>query len=132
MASLILIKNRVGDMMVDLTRNIPMSKYKVNNIVNYEEWKDSNYRIHRRKTDEKAEGDFTLRFPNANAYSSFISILNDFRDSTDGSINATVWLNNENRTKDMRIFLDFEPQNDLPILADNKSDGFTVTLTERG
>lgn len=132
MANLITLLNRTEDVVFVLTEYVPMSKYRVNNIVNYKEWTDSNYKVHRRKTDEKAEGDFTLRFPSITAYSNFIRTLNEFKNPDDGSIKADVWLTNEFKTRRMSIFLDFEPQNDLPLLADNKSDGFVVTLTERG
>lgn len=132
MASLIVLKNKTGNLELDLTRYIPMSKYDVNNVVNYKEWKDSNYKVHRRRTDEKAEGEFTLRFPSVNEYAHFVSVLNEFKDQDDGSVRAVVWLTNEFKTRDMNVFLDFEPQNDLPLLADNKSEGFPVELTERG
>lgn len=131
MASLIVLKGS-GTAQMDLTRFIPMSKYAINNIVNYEEWKDSNYAIHRQKTDEKAQGDFTLRFPSIAKYQDFVSFISTHKDSSTGAVKCLIWLNNEFRTKEIYAFLDFEPQNDLPLLADNKSDGFTVTLQERG
>lgn len=131
MASLIILKGS-GSNEMDLTRFIPMSKYSINNIINYDEWKDSNYTIHRQKTDEKAQGDFTLRFPSVSKYAEFVSFLNTHKDSSTGAIKCLIWLNNEFRTKEINAFLDFEPQNDLPLLADNKSDGFTVELQERG
>lgn len=131
MASLIVLKGS-GNNEMDLTRFIPMSKYSINNIRNYQEWKDSNYAIHRQLTDEKAEGDFTLRFPSIAKYQEFIMFLNEHREKMTGAIKCEVWLTNEFRTKEINAFLDFEPQNDLPLLADNKSDGFTVELQERG
>lgn len=131
MASLIILKGKNGANL-DLTRFIPMSKYSINNIRNYDEWIDSNYAKHRQLTDEKAEGDFTLRFPSINLYQNFVSFLNTHRDNSTGAIACDVWCTNEMRVKTINAFLDFEPQNDLPLLADNKSDGFTVTLSERG
>lgn len=131
MASLIVLIGS-GDKRLDLTRFIPMSKYTINNIRNYEEWKDSNYAIHRQLTDEKAVGDFTLRFPTINDYAQFVNFMTTHRENTTGAIKCLVWLNNEHRTKEINAFLDYEPQNDLPILADKKSDGFTVELQERG
>lgn len=131
MASLIVLKSR-GGLALDLTRYIPMSKYKINNIVNYEEWTDSNYTRHRQKTDEKAEGNFTLRFPSVALYQDFVSFIATHKDDQTGAILCDVWCTNEFRVKSIYAFLDFEPQNDLPLLADNKSDGFVVTLEERG
>lgn len=131
MASLIILKGSGGHTL-DLTRYIPMSKYSVNNIRNYDEWIDSNYARHRQLTDEKAEGDFTLRFPSINLYQNFVSFISTYRNSQTGAIACDVWCTNEYRVKSINAFLDFEPQNDLPLLADNKSDGFTVTLQERG
>lgn len=131
MASLIVLKG-TGGRTYDLTRFIPMSKYSINNIRNYDEWIDSNYARHRQLTDEKAEGDFTLRFPSISSYQDFVSFLSTYRNAQTGAIGCDVWCTNEMRTKTINAFLDFEPQNDLPLLADKKSDGFTVTLTERG
>lgn len=131
MASLIVLKG-TGGRTLDLTRYIPMSKYSVNNIRNYDEWVDSNYAKHRQLTDEKAEGDFTLRFPSIKLYQDFVAFIATHRNNSTGAIACDVWCTNEFRVKTINAFLDFEPQNDLPLLADNKSDGFTVTLTERG
>lgn len=131
MASLIILKGSGGHTL-DLTRYIPMSKYSVNNIRNYDEWIDSNYARHRQLTDEKAEGEFTLIFPSIGLYQDFCAFIEIFRDKKTGAIPCDVWCTNEFRVKSIDAFLDFEPQNDLPLLADNKSDGFTVTLTERG
>lgn len=131
MASLIVLKSR-GGLTLDLTRYIPMGKYNINNISNYEEWTDSNYTRHRQKTDEKAEGDFTLRFPSVALYQDFVSFIATHKDAQTGAILCDVWCTNEFRVKSIYAFLDFEPQNDLPLLADNKSDGFNVVLQERG
>lgn len=132
MASLIVLKG-TGNNTLDLTRYIPMSKYKVNNIRNYDEWTDANYTIHRQLTDEKAEGDITLVFRSVTQYANFVSFISTYRDSSTGAIKCSLWVNNEHRLKEnIYVFLDFEPQDDLPLLADNKSDGFTVTIKERG
>lgn len=131
MASLIVLKGKNGAAL-DLTRYIPMKKYGLNNIINYDEWTDSNYARHRQKTDEKVEGDFTLRFPSIALYQNFVVFLNTHKDPQTGAIECEVWCNNEFRVKTIHAFLDYEPINDLPLLADNKSDGFTVTVQERG
>lgn len=130
MASLIILKGSNNPL--DLTRYIPMSQYNVNNHKNYQEWVDSNRTVHRQKTDEKAQGDFTLRFPSINSYREFVTYINEHSDPQTGAIGCEVWLTNEFRTKNIYAFLDFDPANDLPLLADNKSEGFTVTLQERG
>lgn len=116
----------------DLTKYIPVKKYNINNVEYYEEWIDSNYKVHRRKTHEKAEGEFTLVFPSVFWYNKFLEFYNTYRNEEDGSIEADFFMTNKNTNRRAYVFLDFEPQNDLPLLADNKSDGFVVTLTERG
>lgn len=131
MASLIVLKG-AGGVTLDLTRYIPMGKYDLNNIVNYDEWTDSNYAIHRQKTDEKVEGDFTLKFPSIALYQNFVAFLATHKNKDTGAIACDVWCTNEFRVKSIYAFLDFEPANELPMLADNKSDGFTVTVQERG
>lgn len=130
MASLIILKSSNNPL--DLTRYIPMSQYNVNNYINYQEWVDSNHTIHRQKTDEKAQGSFTLKFPTISMYQEFVSYINTYKDSQTGAIGCEVWLTNEFRSKNIFAFLDFDPTNDLPLIADNKADGFTVTLQERG
>lgn len=116
---------------LDLTRYIPMGKYKVNDIDYYDEWEDSNYRRHKRLKTTKAEGSFTLVFPSVNAYVEFVNEIDLLTDRY-GSIACEVWCNNKHKLKSIRAFIEFEPQNDLPLLADKKSDGFEVTITERG
>jgi len=132
MASLIVLKGNYLGNTLDLTRYIPMSKYSINNIRNYEEWTDANYRRHRQLTDVKAEGTFTLKFPSIQKYTEFVDFIADNSHSETGAIKCDVWCNNTHESKGIDAFLDFEPQNDLPLLADNKSDGFVVTLSERG
>lgn len=130
MASLIILKGKNATL--DLTRCVPMGKWNVNNIVNYEEWEDSNYVIHRREKCNRAQGSFTLRFPNIQKYQEFVNFLATHKNSTTGAIDCEVWCTNEFRVKSITAFLEFEPSNDLPLLADNKSEGFTVELQERG
>lgn len=132
MASLIVLKGNYLGNRLDLTRYIPMSKYTVNSIKNYDEWTDSNYRRHRQLTDIKVEGDFTLRFPSIAKYQEFVDFIEANSSPTTGAIKCDVWCNNTHETKGIDAFIDFAPQNDLPLLADNKSEGFTVTLSERG
>lgn len=131
MASLIVLKGS-NNTELDLTRYIPMKKYNINVTENYEEWTDSNYTIHRQKTDEKAEGDFTLRFPSISLYQQFVNFLETNKDSSTGAISCSVFCMNKYAVRNIYAFLTFNPADELPLLADNKSDGFSVVLQERG
>lgn len=115
---------------LDLTKFIPFPKYKINLIENYEEWIDSNKTRHRRLTDTKVEGEFTLNFHKPSDYFDFVSFYQANKDSVTGAIQAEVFCVNTNTTKTVYGFLDFEPQNELPLMM--KGDGFTVTFEERG
>ena len=131
MASLIVLKGNGSEL--DLTTHIPVPNYQVNNIRNYEEWKDASYVIHRQLTDEKIEGSFTLKFNSIQDYEEFVSFYMNNRDLNTGAILCDLWIDNEHVLKvNKSVFLDFEPQNDLPLMKDNKSEGFTVTISERG
>lgn len=129
MASLVVLKGMREAF--DLTRYIPVGKYTVNDVKDYKQWEDANYTIHKRLKSKKAEGSFTLIFPNILAYENFINEL-ELREDNSGSISMDVWCNNTHRVKTIKAFVEFEPQNDLPLLADHKSNGFEVKIQERG
>lgn len=129
MAQLIVLKGGSNETF-DLTRYIPMGSYQINNITNYDEWTDSNYTVHRRKTSEKAQGDITVVFPDISTYEAFVTFISTYKNATTGAIACDVFVTNENRVKSINAFIDFEPQNDLPYLNEKKSDGFTISIME--
>lgn len=120
------------DEYLDLTRFIPVPEYNVNELTNSVEWKDGNRNIHRRITDRKIQGSFRLKFPTRDAYIAFVEFLSRNRDELDDSILCTVYSMNKNSTKAIHAFLDFEPQNELPLIGKKSYDGFEVEISERG
>lgn len=130
MASLIVIKGKNGDL--DLTRYIPTPEYGIQDIRNYVSWIDGNYNEHRHTTDFKAMGTFRLKFPTREDYIRFVNFIADNEDSNDGSLVCEVYCNNRHSVKRIHAFLEFEPQDELPLMADMNYEGFDVDLKERG
>lgn len=124
--------NGSGNTTYDLTRFIPVPKYNVNAVEEYEEWTDSAYATHRRLLSSKAQGQFTLKFPSISDYSAFMTFYTSNMDSATGTINADVFLTYPYVTRQgIDVFLKFAPQNDLPLIADGKAEGFQVELLQR-
>lgn len=130
MASLIVLVGKTENL--DLTRNIPTPEYNVQNIQNYVEWVDGNYSKHRHLTDTKVQGSFRLKFPTMGDYIRFVEFLKENESKEDGSIVCEAYCNNRNEVKRIHAFLDYEPQNELPLMADKDYEGFDVTIEERG
>lgn len=128
MASLIKLKKGVNTL--DLTRNIPVGKYQVNDIDNFYEWTDSDYVVHHQITDSKADGTFTLKFQTIADFLEFINFVDMAKDSATGAINAEVYCSNKHIVKNIDCFLNYTPTDILPQIAE-KNDGFQVELKER-
>lgn len=129
MASLVLLKN--GANTLDLTRNIPLGKYQVNDADNFYEWTDSDYVVHRQITDSKAVGSFTLKFQSVADFEEFINFVESAKDSASGAINAEVYCMNKHIVKDIDCFLTYSPADTLPQMAEHKNEGFQVDIQER-
>lgn len=114
----------------DFTNNIVMSSHKINNIPKYEEWTDSNYTVHREITRKQVEGSLTLKFYSIADYELFLSSVKK-ETVSDGSTLITVYINNERTTRNIYTFLEFTPENNLPILGMKDDNGFEVKITER-
>lgn len=130
MASLIVLIGANNNL--DLTRFIPTPEYNMQNIKNYVSWIDGNYNEHRHLTDTKVKGSFKLRFPNKEAYLDFIEFVKANENKIDSSLVCEVYCNNTNEVKRIHAFLDFEPDNEMPLMANWEHEGFDVTLKERG
>ena len=118
---------------LNLTSRITVPSYEVNNLPVYEEWKDGN-RIERRDIIRyQISGSFTLMFFNKNQYLDFISTYNMAKDDErfDGTVEANVYINNEDRVVRTRVYMDFEISNQLPIIGMEDADGIEVTIKER-
>lgn len=118
---------------LNLTSRITVPSYEVNNLPVYEEWKDGN-RIERRDIIRyQISGSFTLMFFNKNQYLDFISTYNMAKDDErfDGTVEAKVYINNEDRVVRTRVYMDFEISNQLPIIGMEDADGIEVTIKER-
>lgn len=130
MASLIVLIGKTKNL--DLTRNIPTPEYNVQDVRNYVSWVDGNYNEHRHLTDTKAEGTFKLKFPTKEDYIRFVDFVKENEDKNDCSLVCEVYCNNRNEVKRIHAFLDFEPDNELPLMGAMEYEGFDVALKERG
>ena len=130
MASLIVLIGASDSL--DLTRNIPTPEYNVQNIKNYVSWIDGNYNEHRHLTDTKVQGTFKLKFPSKEAYLNFIEFVKANANKNDDSILCEAYCNNTNEVKRVHAFMDFEPDDEMPLMANWEHEGFEVAIKERG
>ena len=131
MAQLIVLVGKNSTTM-DLTSYIPVPEYNVQDVRNFVSWVDGNYCQRRHITDYKAQGTFKLRFPKKENYLQFVEFVKTNEDKADGSIVCDVYCVNRNITKRVHAYLDYEPQDEMPIMSNNDADGFDVVLSERG
>lgn len=115
----------------DLSSHIPMGGYRVNVLEEYEEWTDSNYDIHRKLLRNRVEGTFELKFKSISDYEDFLSAITKARTTTGQNyIEMDAFATNKGVSYNKKFYIEFEPKNDLPFMADSKNDSFTVTIKE--
>lgn len=118
----------------DLTEHIVVPTYKVNDLPEYEEWKDANYTVHREIARVKAQGSFTVRFSSVSEYEEFLQTVEN-NTSTDGSTHAMVYVHNKahdnsGMIRNCYVFMDFDPADTYPVIGSDDSE-FEITITER-
>lgn len=116
----------------DFTHHITVPSYKVNKNQSYEEWTDSNYVTHREITRTKVSGNFKLLYDEIVELDEFFDTIEALKAaSDDGSIEATVYLNNLHTTETVHVFVSYSPSNEKPFFQKQKVSGFEVTIEER-
>ena len=116
----------------DFTHHITVPSYKVNKNQTYEEWTDSNYVTHREITRTKVSGNFKLLYDEIVELDEFFDTIEALKAaSDDGSIEATVYLNNLHTTETVHVFVSYSPSNEKPFFQRQKVSGFEVTIEER-
>lgn len=118
----------------DLTEHIVVPTYKVNDLPEYEEWKDANYTIHREIVRTKIQGSFTVKFSSLSEYEEFLQAVEN-NTVDDGSTSATVYSHNkvhddQGIVRTTYVFMDFDPVDALPVQGSDDSS-FEITITER-
>lgn len=113
----------------DITKHIIASTYNVNNIDDYNEWKDGWHRKHRDVIRERVIGSFDLKFlKGTNDYSDFVSLVE--RAKVNGSITMQVYVSNKNIEKTIDAYCDFAPTLRKNVgMKDHEQ--FTFALEER-
>ena len=122
---------KIGD--YDVTPHIVVPTYKINKLPKYEDWEDANYTIHREVVRHTVSGTFTVKFYSIEEYEAFIDAV----DSTlmnDGSHHIYAYVANDKTNQSLQsayAFIEFEPEEFLPIIGSDDDDGIEVTITER-
>lgn len=117
----------------DLTPHIVVPTYKVNNLPKYEDWVDANYVTHREVVRHCLSGSFTVKFWSIDEYDEFLEAV-DATAMIDNSHHVTAYAANEDSAQTMKsayVFIDFDPEQVLPVIGTEDDDGFEVTITER-
>lgn len=113
----------------DFTHRIMMTTYAVNRKPRYNEWEDENGTKHRDNYAYKVQGSFKMYFDSIEDYLHFVEVLNE--QTTAGGVTPVVlYVNNTNSVRETNVFIDFEPQNDMPYFGVTEHDGFTINLEE--
>lgn len=114
----------------DYTKNIVVPSYKVNEQYVYNEWTDSNYKVHRDPHRKKVSGSFTLKFFDKNEFDDFFVHLNTSKE-LDGSNLCTFYVNNINDVVTDYYHIDIEPENTKPFIGTaHEYEGFEVSIEE--
>lgn len=114
---------------VDLTHNITVPSYKVNEFSVSSEWNDANEVRHKDVIRKRVKGSFTVMFDNITDYNNFLQLIDENTTSGDYII-ATVFLNNKNRVVTRNFFIDMDPQNEVPFMGRRELDGFDIDIEE--
>lgn len=113
----------------DLTRNITVPSYTINQNDVYKQWEDANHIVHRDITRTKIEGKFTMRFSDKDSYYDFLQLVENNKNKG-GYITATLYVNNKNMTVTANVFLVFTPANTVPLFRNGTYSGFEVKVME--
>lgn len=114
---------------VDITQNITVPSYKVNEFSVSSEWNDANEVTHKDVIRKRVKGSFTVLFDNPTDYTNFLQLIDE--NTTPGDyVIATVYLNNKNRVVTRNFFINMEPQNEMPFMGRKELDGFDIDIEE--
>lgn len=116
---------------MDITSLIVVPSYRVNLEDVYEEWTDSNKLTHRDITAKKAKGNFEMIFQNVDQYQAFMMYLRNNK-KQNGSYNCSVYLNNMLEAINTEMYIDFAPENIMPIIGVKEYRNIEVTVEQRG
>lgn len=114
----------------DFTNFITVPGYTVNSKDIYEEYSDGDHKFHRRPIRTRVSGSFQLSFSDKDDYIDFLTTVKNSKTS-EGTINATVYVNDLMETKTSVFFIEMEPANIIPFLGIKKTDGLEITLEEQ-
>lgn len=93
----------------DITKFILAGSYDVNRVDEWLKWQDGNGKYHRDKVRGRVEGNFKMKFKTAEEYAGFVSLLNTNENSREKTISIQLFINNENATRTITAFYEFEP-----------------------
>lgn len=116
---------------MDITSLIVVPSYRVNLEDVYEEWTDSNKLTHRDITAKKAKGNFEITFQNVDQYQAFMMHLRNNK-KQNGSYDCSVYLNNMLEAINTEMYIDFAPENVMPIIGVKEYKHIEVTVEQRG
>lgn len=97
---------KVGN--TDLTNKIINGSYSVNNIPEYNEWKDGAGVTHKDFVRDRVEGNFTMSFANMSEYNAFLSLLSSVKTAS-GAYTVDVKCINTAQVENITANVDFEP-----------------------
>lgn len=125
---------------VDFSSNVVVPEYDINRILDYDSYEDCNHVTHKFVKRRKVSGNFSLKFYSmddrveqgvvVHGYRTFVQTMNSSRKS-DGSWNATLYLNNELIQYTGNFDLDYKAKNNQPLYGIKDTESIQVSVEER-
>lgn len=125
---------------VDFSSNVVVPNYEINREPEYDSYDDCDYITHKYIKRKRVSGEFSLKFFSMDdfidtgvvihGYRTFVETYNASRKS-DGSIEATLYLNNELIQYTGFFDIDYSAKNNIPLYGVKDTDVISVTVKER-
>ena len=112
----------------DYTKYIQDGTYNINKVDIGDSWVDGNYKQHRNHV-LKVQGSFDMAFITDDEYSSFLSDIEDAKNS-DGYVECNLFVVNENTNDDIECFLTVTTKNYKPVNNVHVVNMISVTIDE--
>ena len=116
----------------DFTNHITVPSYKVNKEPVTETWTDANYVDHSEVIRTRISGNFKLLYDDVSELDEFFDTIEAAKAaSDDGTVTATLYLNNKHTVETAVVKVSYSPANEKPNFGREKLSGFEVTIKER-
>lgn len=115
----------------DISDYIVRDTYAISRVPIYKTYEDANGVIHRRLIRHKMKGKVQLFFPDLTTYTTFKTLLEDNRSSTNYSVACSLYDNSSGNYYTVDAFIDYSPTLKRSASLVEYLDKIDVTIEER-